>query len=227
MNSFWERASRKGVLESVFSVLKTELEEESKRKKEETAKFDALEGKAAETVQFQKDSGLTRDVCCRIYSEVSNDIAFANGQSNDERIAVYGERALGTLFSEAGKRKWDTKCGCSPTDIIIVRSDDTSALMGDCKFGLKSENAWIFRNKDQYEKEFGRKFSSVAGFLKEYDDFDASPYMLLIVTSSMAPLLVNRFSDFKLDARYADMPYDKIVICSVKDIMAKVAEYAT
>ena len=108
-----------------------------------------------------------------------------------------------------------------------MRSDDTSALMGDCKFGLKSENAWIFRNKDQYEKEFGRKFSSVAGFLKEYDDIDASPYMLLIVTSSMAPLLVNRFSDFKLDARYADVPYDNIVICSVKDIMAKIAEYAT
>lgn len=226
MNAFWDRASRRKVLETVFSVLKAELDDAVLTKSDEIAKFTALKDNPEETKTYQQNTGLTIDICSRIYSELTQDKEKAEDGDSEERIAVYGERALGELFSEPGKRKWATKDGCSPTDIIVVHQEDSSVLLGDCKFGLKSENAWIFRNKDQYEKEFSRKFSSVGEFLKEYDDVPASQYMLLIVTSSMAPLLINRFDDFKLDERYSDIPYDRIVICSVDDIMRKVSRYA-
>lgn len=226
MNSFWDRASGKNALQTIVSVLKIEIDEEIQRKSEEMAKFAALKDNPDALIQYKRNSGLTADICSRILSEVIRDKMMSDAIDGGERNAVYGERELGALFNEQGKTKWNTKSGCSPTDILIVNPDDVNVLMGDCKFGLKSENAWMFRDEEQYYKEFGKKFLSVGRFLKEYDDVDASAYMLLIVTSSMAPLLINRFDDFKLDERYANIPYDKIVICSVDDIMVRVSQYA-
>lgn len=225
MNSFWVRASNLNALETIFSILRIELDKEIKRKSNEIACFAALKDNPDGLAKYKKNSGLTLDICERILSEVTRDMKMVESDRGDEN-AIYGERELGALFNESGKTKWDKKSGCSPTDILIVNPDDVNVLMGDCKFGLKSENAWLFRDEEQYHKEFGRKFLSVGRFLKEYDDVDASAYMLLIVTSSMVPLLINRFDDFKLDERYSNMPYDKIVICSVDDIMAKVSQYA-
>jgi len=226
MNSFWVRASGRNVLETIASVLRIELDKEIQRKNVEMANFAALKDNQDGLAQYECNSGLTSDICSRILSEAIRDRMIADTNDGGERNAVYGEREFGALFNEEGKTKWNKKTGCSPTDIIIVNPDDVNVLMGDCKFGLKSENAWLFRNEEQYHKEFGKKFLSVNRFLKEYDNIDASPYMLLIVTSSMAPLLINRFDDFKLDERYSNIPYDKIVICSVEDIMAKVSHYA-
>lgn len=225
MNSFWVRASGVNALETIFSVLRMELGEEIKKKSKEIAWFAALKDNPDGLAKYTNDSGLTLDICARILSEVTRDMKMVENDSGDKN-AIYGERELGALFNEAGKTKWDTKLGCSPTDILIVNPDDVNVLMGDCKFGLKSENAWMFRDQEQYHKKFGKKFSSVGRFLKEYDDVDASAYMLLIVTSSMAPLLMNRFDDFKLDERYSNIPYDKLVICSVDDIMDKASQYA-
>lgn len=226
MNALWERASRKKVLETVFSVLKAELDEAAQTKREEISKFQALKGNPECMKLYQQNTGLTLDICCRIFSELSRDRAMMEDGDSGGRIAVYGERVLGLLFCESNKEKWDTKRGCAPTDIIIVHQDDTYALLGDCKFGLKSENAWIFRDQNQYNREFGRKFSSVGHFIDEYDGVPSSPYMLLIVTSAMAPLLINRFDDFKLDERCVGIPYDRIIICSVDDIMQRVSKYS-
>lgn len=227
MNAFWDRASRGKVLETVFSILKAELDDAILTKSGEIKQFKALKDNPEGTKSYQNDTGLTIDICSRIYSELIRDRTIVEDSDDGKRIAVYGERALGALFCMAGKRKWDKKRGCSPTDIIIVRPNDTTALLGDCKFGLKSENAWIFRDRNQYNCEFGKKFDSVGAFLMEYDNVQSSPYMLLIVTSAMAPLLLNRFADFRLDERSSGIPYDKIVVCSVDDVMKKVSEYAT
>lgn len=226
MNSFWVRASGKNALQTIVSVLKIEIDNEIQRKSKEMATFAALKDNPDALIQYQRNSGLTVDICSRILSEVIRDKMMADTNDGGERNAVYGERELGALFNESGKTKWDKKLGCSPTDLLIVNPHDVNVLMGDCKFGLKSENAWMFRNEEQYNEEFRKKFVSVGGFLKEYDNVDASSYMLLIVTSSMEPLLVNRFADFKLDERYSNIPYDKIVICSLEDIMAKASHYA-
>ena len=225
MNSFWVRASSVNALETIFSVLRIELDKEIKRKSNEIACFAALKDNPDGLAEYKKNSGLTLDVCARILSEAIRDMKMVERDRGDE-VAIYGEHELGALFNEPGKTKWDKKLGCSPVDILIVNPDDVNVLMGDCKFGLKSENAWMFRDDKQYHKEFGKKFVSVGRFLKEYDDVDASAYMLLIVTSSMVPLLINRFDDFKLDERYSNIPYDKIVICSVDDIMDKASQYA-
>ena len=225
VNLFWVRASDANALATIFSVLRIELDKEIKRKSSEIAYFAALKDNPDGLAEYKTKSGLTLDICARILSEVIRDRKMIESDSGDEN-AIYGERELGALFNEPGKTKWDKKLGCSTTDILIVNPDDVNVLMGDCKFGLKSENAWVFRDEEQYHKEFGKKFLSVGGFLKEYDNVEASAYMLLIVTSSMVPLLINRFDDFKLDERYSNIPYDKIVICSVDDILAKASQYA-
>lgn len=226
MNAFWERASRKKVLETVFSVLKAELDKTAQTKREEIARFQALNDNPEGMKSYQKNTGLTLDICSRILSELTRDRIMLEDGDTGERIAIYGERALGALFCEPGKGKWDTKSGCAPTDIIVVHPEYTTALLGDCKFGLKSEDAWIFRELNQFEREFGRKFTSVGHFIDEYDGVHSSPYMLLIVTSALAPLLINRFNDFMLDERGVGIPYDRIVICSVDDIMQKISKYA-
>ena len=225
MNSLWIRASGVNALESIFSVLRIELDKEIERKRKEVARFTALKDNPDDLAEYKKNSGLTLDICARILSEVIRDKEMAESDNGDKN-AIYGERELGVLFNGPAKTKWDTKLGCSPVDVLIVNPDDVNVLMGDCKFGLKSENAWMFRDEEQYQKEFGKKFLSVGRFLREYDSVDASAYMLLIVTSSMAPLLINRFDDFKLDERYSNIPYDKIVVCSVEDVMAKASYYA-
>lgn len=226
MNSFWVRASDKNALQTIVSVLKIELDNEIQRKSKELAKFAALKDNPDALIQYKRNSGLTADICSRILSEVIRDKMMAEANDGGERNAVYGERELGALFNEEGKAKWDKKTGCSPTDIIIVNPHDVNVLLGDCKFGMKSENAWMFRNAEQYNEEFRKKFVSVGGFLREYDNIEASPYRLLIVTSSMEPLLINRFAEFMLDERCSNIPYDKIVICSLEDIMDKASHYA-
>lgn len=222
MNSFWLRASRQSALDTIYDILKVELEAERDRKGAEIARFEALRGDQVGLAKYISASGLTVDICRRILMEVTRDNRKIDESQENEKIAVYGENRLGSLFSTPGKSKWTKETsGCWPVDILIVREDNPSVLMGDCKFGLKSENAWIFRNKDQYGREFARKFKSVGDFLHEYDNITPSDMMLLIVTSSLAPLLINRFEDFKLDPTYSDIPYDKIVVCSVDDIVSK------
>lgn len=222
MNSFWLRAFNCGVLDSIYGILKIELQQEEDRKSAEIAKFDSLRDDPVGLDNYKNASGLNRDVCERILSEVKRDFQTIQQHMGVlEKSAVYGEKTLGLLFSADGKRKWKKNTsGCNPVDIVIVRQENPSALMGDCKFGLKSADAGLFWKKEQYDREFARKFLSVGGFLVEHDGIIASEKMLLIVTSSLAPLLINRFEDFKLDPQCADIPYDKIVVCSVDDIIS-------
>ena len=225
MNAFWVRASRLNVLDTISSVLKVELEAEKRRKEGELATFAQLKGNESATAKFRSDSGLTADICSRILSEVNADISKVDTVHDADKTAIHGETKLGVLFSSSGKTKWEKGgSGCCPVDVMVVRANDPCALMGDCKFGLKSDNAWLFRDKGQFEKEFHRKFSSVGKFLIEYDNVSSYEFMMLIVTSAMAPLLINRFNDFMLEMGNADIPYDKIIVCSVDDIAAKAKE---
>lgn len=226
MNSFWERAARNNALEVIYDILRRELDAETERKSREIARFAAVRNNPAGRMKLEKDSGLTVDVCLRIFGEVIGDANKISAIPCSTKNSVYGENKLGTLFNDPSKRKWNNKeAGCWPVDVIIVHPDIPTALLGDCKFGLKGENAWIVRNRDQYYKEFGRKFDSVGSYLQDNDNVNRTQEMLLIVTSAMAPLLKNCFEDFKLDPNCSGIPYDKIVVCSVDDIVAKISQY--
>ena len=225
MNSFWERALQNNALEVIFDILKRELDAETRRKSSEIAKFAAVKDNPTAKAKLEQDSGLTVDICCRILGEVICDSNKTAMHQLGKKNSVYGENKLGLLFNDPSKKWKSGGAGCCPVDAIIVHPTDATALLGDCKFGLKSENARIVKNSDQYNKEFGRKFESVGGFLRDYDNVNRKHEMLLIVTSAMAPLLINRFDDFKLDPNCAGIPYEKIVICSVDDIEAKIAQY--
>lgn len=227
MNTFWQRAADNGVLDSIYGILRIELAAEKVRKDAESEKFKALKNNESDLLKFQKDSGLTYDICVRILAEVKRDIDAINEiPDGEERSAVYGEKKLGCLFNSPDKRQWKNRGkGCCPVDIVIVRPDNPSVLMGDCKFGLKSEEASLFKDREHYEEGFGRKFSSVDGFLMEYDGITPLPEMLVIVTSSLAPVLKNRIEDFKLDPERTSIPYDKIIVCSTDDILGVAKKY--
>ena len=59
----------------------------------------------------------------------------------------------------------------------------------------------------------------------EYDGITPLPEMLVIVTSSLAPVLKNRIEDFKLDPERTSIPYDKIIVCSTDDILGVAKKY--
>ena len=225
MNTFWERAKKNNALEVIFDILKRELDAETSRKSAEIAKFAAVKDNPTGKIKLKQDSGLTVDICCRILGEVISDANKITGHQLTTKNSVYGENKLGLLFNDPSKKWCAGGSGCYPVDAIIVYPTDATALLGDCKFGLKSEKAWIVRNSNQYNKEFGRKFDSVGSFLLNYDNVNRKREMLLIVTSAMAPLLINRFDDFKLDPNCAGIPSDKIVVCSVEDIESKIEQY--
>ena len=119
MNSFWVRALGRNALETIASVLKIELDKEIQRKSREMAIFAALKDNPDGLAQYERNSGLTSDICSRILSEAIRDKMMTDTNDGGERNAVYGERELGALFNEEGETKWDKKTGCSPIDIII------------------------------------------------------------------------------------------------------------
>lgn len=222
MNSFWKRADKDCRLKSMFDVLARELGEEADRKEAEIARFVDLSGDPVGLATYRRDSGLTKEVCGRILGEVRADLKRCQTLAADifETNAVDGEKDLKTLYREAPDVKivWSASTGQKPVDLMVVRPNDVSVLLGDCKFGLKSDAPWIIRNEDQFKKEFASKFISVGCILKANDGIDARPEMLLVATSALAPLLKNRIDDYKLDPQYAFIPYDRICVCSVDDI---------
>ena len=222
MNAFGSRAQIAHCLKSLFEVLARELDEEGNRKKNEIKKFDSLKGNVPGLVKYQKDSGLTKDVCERIYKEVLEDQEHCRIQLEaiPELNAVDGEKSLKTLYqgSSGVKLVWNGTKGQKPVDLIVVSPNDPSVLMGDCKFGIKSDECWIIRNEDQFKKEFADKFSSVGYALMSNDSVMPKSEMLLITTSALSPLLKNRMEDYKLDPRYSGISYDDVHVCSVDDI---------
>lgn len=222
MNQLWVRATQKGLLKSLYDVLKRELEAMESEKKYEIAKFVELASDEAGLQKYRTDSGLTKDICERILSELKYDLKACNDSfdSHPEQNALDGERDLKSLYCIVSQVPivWTAKDGQKPVDLIVLGAKSEEILLGDCKFGLKSESAWILRKEKQFTKEFSDKFDSVGNCVMENDGVASRHEMLLIVTSALAPLLKNRIDDFKLDSECAGIPYDKIKICSVEDI---------
>lgn len=222
MNAFWKRADGNCRLKSMFAVLLRELEEEVCRKKAEIDRFDDLSEDLDALATYRRDSGLTREVCGRILGEVCADLEQCRIllEKIPEMNAVDGEKDLKTLYRETSdvKTVWTASAGQKPVDLMVVRPDDASVLLGDCKFGIKSDTAWIIRNRCQFEKEFESKFVSVGCVLKANDGVDSRPEMLLVASSALAPLLKNRIDDYKLDPQCASIPYDRVRVCTVGDI---------
>lgn len=222
MNPFWVRAEREHRLKSMFVVLVRELNEEAERKCVEVSKFVTLSGDPEKLAKYKTDSGLTQEVCERILQEVRDDLEKCVGLGSEHSglDAVDGEKDLKTLYRKASDVcvEWKAKDGQKPVDLLVVRQNDASVLGCDCKFGLKSDDSWIIRNESQFKKEFSDKFSAIGCVLKANESIDMRPEMLLIATSALAPLLKNRIEDFKLDPKYASIPYDRVRVCSVEDI---------
>jgi len=222
MNALWQRADNEQCLTDTFAVLIRELVDMTETKTDEVAKFGALSNDPIALLKYQKDSGLTCDVCERILQEVKRDLEECRRlhPATDERNAIDGERALKTLYRRGPRvaTVWTGKDGQKPVDLIVVHPSDVGCLLGDCKFGLKSSDAWLLRDRDQFNKEFLGKTDSVARAIKSNDGVCASSEMLFVVTSSLVELLKNRIDDYRFDSRCEGIPYEHIHVCSVRDI---------
>lgn len=222
MNSFCKRAEKERRLKSLYNVLARELGEMASTKRGELVKFESVSANPVALLEYRKNTGLTKEVCERILSEVRVDIdkCWSLKTSNPENNAIDGEKDLKTLYRESSDVKivWSATNGQKPVDLIVVSPKDESILLGDCKFGLKSDEPWIVRNEAQFREEFADKFVSVGCVLKSNDGVECRPEMVMVVTSALAPLIKNRIEDYKLDPRYASIPYDRIRVCSVEDV---------
>lgn len=224
MNGLWVRALRAGLLKSMFEVLERELHDMEATKQQEIAEFDRRAEDPDRLCEYQKNSGLTKDACARILNEIQADLTSLAKLKEDgwwqTDNAVDGESSLKTLYCEQQKPSvlWTGKYGQQPVDLIVVRPNDSSVPLGDCKFGLAREDPWIVRNVDQFNREFKNKIDSVSACLIQNDGVAVHSEMLMIVRSHLAPLLKNRMADFKEDPRYRSIPYDDILVCSVSDI---------
>ena len=222
MNQLRERAKQQGVLRSLYKVLDCELEAMEETKKGEIDSFLQLMHDTSKLQTYQINTGLTRDICERILTEVKHDRDICNKlfMLYPEQNAICGDRDLKTLYcvdSHVAKI-WTGTDGQKSVDLIVLTTGVKETLLGDCKFGLKSDNPWLIRNKEQFKEEFFEKFTSVWSCIQANENLTTCSEMLLIVTSALAPLLKNRIEDFKLDPNYEGIPYDKIKICSVDDI---------
>jgi hypothetical protein len=222
MNQLRARAKSEGLLKSLYEVLDCELEAMEAEKNREIVKFEELSNDEIRLQKYQKDSGLTKDICNRILTEVKHDRETCNKfrMLRPEENAVYGERDLKTLYrvDSQVREAWKGMKGQKPVDLIVLGLSAEETLLGDCKFGLKRDDPWMIRNEEQFKKEFLEKFTSVSSCIQNNDGIAPCSEMLLVVTSALAPLLKNRIEDFKLDSKYAGIPYDKIKVCSVDDI---------
>lgn len=222
MNRLRARAKSERLLKSLYAVLDCELKAMEAEKNREIAKFEKLSNDETGLQKYQKDSGLTKDICNRILEEVKQDLETCNRfqMLRPEENAVYGEHDLKTLYrvDSQVREVWKGVDGQKPVDLIVIGLSAEETLLGDCKFGLKRDDPWMIRNEEQFNKEFLEKFTSVSSCIQINDNVTPCSEMLLIVTSALAPLLKNRIEDFKLDSNYAGIPYDKIKVCSVDDI---------
>ena len=218
MNRLRERAKRERLLKSLYAVLNRELKAMETEKISEIGRFITLENDESGLKKYQKDSGLTKDICERILVEVRRDLDACN--KSCEQNALDGECDLRSLYRVESNVPivWKAADGQKPVDLIILGTQSDEILMGDCKFGMKSYDSRMIRNKEQFDKEFANKFSSVGCCILTNDEVDSRSEMLLIVTSALAPLLKNRIEDYKLDPKCEDIPYDQIKVCSVDDI---------
>lgn len=224
MNKLRERATRKRRLKSLYAVLERELMAMEKEKNSEINKFVKLSNDEPSLRKYQKDSGLTKDTCERILAEIKHDLESCKESRvlHPEQNALDGECDLRPLYNVESKVPivWKAADGQKPVDLIVLGTQSEEILMGDCKFGLKSYDSRMIRNKEQFDKEFANKFLSVGDCILKNDGAKSRSEMLLIVTSALAPLLKNRIEDFKWDPKYKEIPYDKIKICSIDDIYA-------
>ena len=193
-----------------------------KEKNSEINKFAELSNDEPRLRKYQKDSGLTKDTCARILAEIKHDLEGCKESwvLHSEQNALDGECDLKSLYRVESKVPivWKALKGQKPVDLIILGTQAEEILMGDCKFGLKSYDSRMIRNKEQFDKEFANKFLSVGDCILKNDGVNSRSEMLLIVTSALAPLLKNRIEDFKLDSECQNIPYKKIKVCSVDDI---------
>lgn len=220
MNALWLRAEKGNRLTSLFEVLLRELREMAATKDGEISRFNACGDNDEKLRAYRKDSGLTLDECQRIRREVLKDTETCERENRKEKNAIDGEKSLKSLYcANAGVPVvWTNAKGQQPPDLIVVGRDDTAVLPGDCKFGLRSQDAFMLRNQEEFAKAFSRKFDAVSDAILQNDGVKALPVMLLVVTSAMAPLIRNRMEDYKLDPRYSGIPYGHVVVCSVDDI---------
>lgn len=228
MNAFWSRANAAGALQPLLKVVETELILERDRKTARVATLEALAADSDERRKQERNDGMTRDEAKRILDNVEADLdACALLLTDvDPKEALDGERSFSGLYRVEGQESlWKPGRipGQKPVDVLVVREQESKILLGDCKFGMKSEQSSMVRNVSLYDEAFGGKIRSVSAFIKAQDDVVATDEVLLIVTSDLAPLLRNRMSDYALEESSHGIPYEHIRVCSVGDLKSVVS----
>ena len=229
MNAFWIRANAAGALQPLLKVIEVELTLERDRKTARVATLDALAADSDERRRQERNDGMTRDEAKRILDNVTADLSACHSLQSDadSKEALDGERSFSGLYRVEGQESlWKPGRipGQKPVDVLVVREQESKILLGDCKFGMKSEQSSMVRNASSYDEAFGGKIRSVSAFIKAQDDVVATDEVLLIVTSDLAPLLRNRMSDYALEESSHGIPYEHIRVCSVGDLKSVVSE---
>lgn len=224
MNPMWNRAEALRILQTVYAVLRHELEDAENDKRNELQRFDACANDPAALARLIRNLGFTRDACQRVISDVEDDKILVDGLDCDVAAdTLRGDQALRQLYTGV----WTNSAGQKPTDVIVLDKQLPVAILGDCKFGMISEDSGLLTDSNRLQGEFVDKCTAVRKFVKEHDNVDCRPKILFVVTSALVPLLQNRIEDYKLDPHYANIPLENILFCSASDIKERIREIAT
>jgi len=224
MNALWTRAEGLRLLQTVYAVLKHELDDAAHVKRAELRKFNEAANDVQALAEFVRKTGFTKDACERVLSNITEEEKMLVG--HDEDVAadtLWGDKALKQLYPGI----WTNAAGQKPTDVIVLDRQNPFAVLGDCKFGMISEDSGLLKDSSRLQGDFIDKCKAVGDLIKTRDNVSSSPRVLFVVTSALAPLLRNRIDDYRLDPHYADIPLGDIVFCCAEDIETCLQEIMT